>query len=62
MEKVFQEYAIEANSKLGLNNFIRFLKEYQLITKGKGDELGIIPKKSLSYRKVTSERAQIIFK
>jgi hypothetical protein len=64
MEKVFQEYAIEASSKLGLNNFIRFLKEYQLITKV-GEETGVLPKKTnnpVEYKKITTERAQIIFK
>jgi hypothetical protein len=43
MEKIFQEYAIENSSKLGLNNFIRFLKEYQLLyTKKTGEEYGIL--------------------
>jgi hypothetical protein len=47
-----------------LNNFIRFLKDYQLLaTRGakKHDDVGFlnIPKKGtvLEYRKVTSERA-----
>jgi hypothetical protein len=31
LEKVFQQYAIETNSKMGLNNFMRFLKDYQLL-------------------------------
>lgn len=43
MEKIFQEYAIEASSKLGLNNFIRFLKEYQLLSlKKSGIEIGTL--------------------
>ena len=66
LEKVFQEYAIEASSRLGLNNFIRFLKEYQLLSKHQG-ELGMLTNKKgtesvLEYRKLTTERAQIVFK
>lgn len=31
LEKIYQQYAIEASSRLGMNNFIRFLKEYDLL-------------------------------
>ncbi len=27
---------------MGFNNFMRFLKEYQLLSAGKGDEVGLI--------------------
>lgn len=56
LERVFQDYAIEASSRLGLNNFIRFLKEYQLLAKTEEE------KGAEGYERVTIERAQIVFK
>jgi|LauGreDrversion4_2_1035121.scaffolds.fasta_scaffold229074_2 hypothetical protein len=46
---------------MGFNNFMRFLKEYQLLSAGKGDEYGIINHmksgQTIEYRKIGSERA-----
>lgn len=75
LEKVFQQYAIEASSRLGLNNFIRFLKEYRLLkgaageaasenTKLKG-EITVMKKGTgvlWEYKRVSTEKAQIVFR
>jgi hypothetical protein len=46
---------------MGFNNFMRFLKEYQLLSAGKGDDIGVINHlktgQVLEYRKIGSERA-----
>ena len=51
---------------MGFNNFMRFLKEYQLLSAGKGDEFGVINHlksgQVIEYRKIGSERAQLAFK
>lgn len=31
LEKIYQQYAIEASSRVGMNSFIRFMKEYELL-------------------------------
>jgi hypothetical protein len=55
---------------MGFNNFMRFLKEYQLVdtgnSKGNRAAIGIITHFKtgaiMEYRKIGSERAQLVFK
>ena len=52
---------------MGFNNFMRFLKEYQLVDSNIGGKgIGIITHNKTGavteYRKIGSERAQLVFK
>ncbi|CDW91592.1 UNKNOWN [Stylonychia lemnae] len=67
LEKIYQQYAIEASSRLGMNNFIKFLKEYDLLSEQNHTlEIGKINlnKNGIieEYHKVSVNRVQIIFK
>lgn len=59
LEKIYQQYAVESSSKMGLNSFIRFLKEYSLID---SNSYKNVKKDEYQIYSVSVSRAQIIFK